>query len=58
MPHFVSTQVPPVLTGLLVAAVFAAAMSSLDSALNSLSAALTVDFLKPASARGSPMPRG
>jgi solute:Na+ symporter, SSS family len=45
MPHFVSTQVPPVLTGLLVAAVFAAAMSSLDSALNSLSAALTVDFL-------------
>jgi solute:Na+ symporter, SSS family len=45
MPHFVNTQVPPVLTGLLVAAVFAAAMSSLDSALNSLSAALTVDFL-------------
>jgi solute:Na+ symporter, SSS family len=45
MPHFVNTEVPPVLTGLLVAAVFAAAMSSLDSALNSLSAALTVDFL-------------
>jgi solute:Na+ symporter, SSS family len=45
MPHFVNTQVPAVLTGLLVAAVFAAAMSSLDSALNSLSAALTVDFL-------------
>jgi solute:Na+ symporter, SSS family len=44
MPHFVNTQVPPVLTGLLVAAVFSAAMSSLDSALNSLSAALTVDF--------------
>jgi len=44
MPHFVNTQVPPVLTGLLVAAVFAAAMSSLDSALNSLAAALTVDF--------------
>jgi solute:Na+ symporter, SSS family len=46
MPHFVNTQVPPVLTGALVAAVFAAAMSSLDSALNSLSAALTTDFLK------------
>ncbi len=45
MPHFVNTQVPPILTGMLVAAVFAAAMSSLDSALNSLSAALTVDFL-------------
>jgi solute:Na+ symporter, SSS family len=46
MPHFVSTQVPPILTGALVAAVFAAAMSSLDSALNSLAAALTTDFLK------------
>ena len=45
MPHFVNTQVPPILTGALVAAVFAAAMSSLDSALNSLAAALTVDFL-------------
>jgi SSS family solute:Na+ symporter len=45
MPHFVKTQVPPILTGALVAAVFAAAMSSLDSALNSLAAALTVDFL-------------
>ena len=45
MPHFVNTRVPPVLTGALVAAVFAAAMSSLDSALNSLSAALTVDWL-------------
>ncbi len=44
MPHFVNTQVPAIITGLLVAAVFAAAMSSLDSALNSLSAALTVDF--------------
>lgn len=46
MPHFVSTHAPPILTGALVAAVFAAAMSSLDSALNSLSAALTVDFLQ------------
>ncbi len=45
MPHFVNTQVPPVITGALVAAVFAAAMSSLDSALNSLAAALTVDYL-------------
>lgn len=45
MPLFVKTQVPPILTGALVAAVFAAAMSSIDSALNSMSAALTVDFL-------------
>lgn len=45
MPFFVRTQVPPLLTGALVAAVFAAAMSSLDSALNSTAAALIVDFL-------------
>ena len=45
VPHFINTQVPPIVTGLLVAAVFAAAMSSLDSALNSLAAALTVDFV-------------
>lgn len=45
MPHFVNNQVPPVITGALVSAVFAAAMSSLDSALNSMAAALTVDFL-------------
>ena len=46
MPHFVNSQVPPLITGALVAAVFAAAMSSLDSALNSLAAALTVDFFE------------
>ena len=45
MPFFVRTEVPPILTGALVAAVFAAAMSSLDSALNSTAAALIVDFL-------------
>ncbi|HSH44291.1 MAG TPA: sodium/solute symporter [Longimicrobiales bacterium] len=56
MPFFVETQVPPIVTGALVAAVFAAAMSSLDSALNSLAAALTVDFLtrfKPEIAEGT-----
>lgn len=56
MPHFVNTQVPPIITGALVAAVFAAAMSSLDSALNSLAAALTVDFLarfKPGLSEGA-----
>jgi len=44
MPMFVENQVPPVITGALVAAVFAAAMSSLDSTLNSTAAAATVDF--------------
>ena len=45
MPQFVQNQVPPVITGALVAAVFAAAMSSLDSALNSTAAAVITDFV-------------
>jgi SSS family solute:Na+ symporter len=45
MPLFVRNQVPVVITGALVSAVFAAAMSSLDSALNSTGAAVIVDFV-------------
>jgi SSS family solute:Na+ symporter len=50
-PHFVSTQLPAGVAGLLVAAIFAAGMSSLDSALNSMATASVVDiyrrFLNP-----------
>lgn len=45
MPQFIRTALPEGLRGLVIAAVMAAAMSSLDSALNSLSAATTRDFL-------------
>ncbi|MHC4393860.1 MAG: sodium:solute symporter family transporter [Planctomycetota bacterium] len=56
VPYFIRTEVPSGLKGLLVSAVFAAAMSSLDSALNSLSAAFVTDWyvrLRPAG-RGAP----
>ncbi len=43
-PHFIVTQLPIGVAGLLVAAIFAAAMSSLDSALNSLATASVVDI--------------
>lgn len=50
-PHFVGTELPAGVAGLLVAAIFAAAMSSLDSALNSLATASVVDvyqrFFRP-----------
>ena len=46
-PHFILHHLPPVLLGLVIAAIFAAAMSSADSALNSLSSATIVDFYKP-----------
>jgi len=44
LSHFIVNQVPPGAAGLLVAAIFAAAMSSIDSALHSLATCMTVDF--------------
>jgi SSS family solute:Na+ symporter len=52
LPFFVAEQLPPGLAGLLIAAILAAAMSSLDSALSSLATTCEVDFLarlRPAS---------
>lgn len=47
VPVFIVEYLPNGLIGLLVAAIMAAAMSSLDSALNSLSAATVQDFILP-----------
>ncbi|WP_267382969.1 sodium:solute symporter [Cyanobacterium sp. uoEpiScrs1] len=44
LSHFILHQVPPGASGFLVAAIFAAAMSSIDSALHSLATCITVDF--------------
>lgn len=46
-PHFIVTQLPNGLVGLVVAAIFAAAMSTLSSSLNSLSATAVTDFYRP-----------
>lgn len=45
LPHFVGTQLAPGTAGLLIAAILAAAMSSLDSALSSLATATEVDLV-------------
>jgi SSS family solute:Na+ symporter len=47
VPYFILTKVPAGLRGVLFAALLAAAMSSLDSALNSLSASTLRDFIEP-----------
>jgi len=47
VPRFIELYLPSGARGLLVAAILAAAMSSLDSALNSLSAATLRDFVEP-----------
>ena len=46
-PHFIVTQLPVGGIGLVVAAIFAAAMSTLSSSLNSLSATAVTDFYRP-----------
>lgn len=43
-PLFVSTQLPTGLSGLVIAGIFAASMSSLDSSMHSIATAVTVDW--------------
>jgi SSS family transporter len=53
VPVFLSTWLPPGLRGLLLAAILAAAMSSIDSALNSLAAVTLEDVLdRPPATQG------
>lgn len=46
LPHYIAMKLPWGVSGLIVAAVFAAAMSSIDSAMSALSNTATVDFFK------------
>ncbi len=45
--HFILRDMPSGLRGLMMAGLFAAAMSSLDSALNALAASSTADIIRP-----------
>ncbi len=45
-PWFITHSLPDGVSGLLIAAIFAASMSSLDSSMNSVSAVFTTDFLR------------
>ena len=53
-PYYITNQLPRGLTGLLIAAVLAAAMSSIDSALNALSTTWINDFYRPYITRDAP----
>ena len=46
-PYYIVHNLPPGVTGLLIAGVLAAAMSSIDSALNALSSTWINDFYRP-----------
>ncbi|MDX1670971.1 MAG: sodium:solute symporter [Balneolaceae bacterium] len=51
--RFIVQQLPVGLSGLIVASLFAAAMSSLSSSLNSLASATTLDLYKPYFGKGN-----
>ena len=46
-PQFIRHHLPAGLRGMVIAALFAAAMSTIDSGANSVSTILTVDFVRP-----------
>ena len=50
-PRFIVEGLPPGLSGLLLAAIFAAAMSTLSSSLNSLASSTVLDLVRPAANR-------
>ncbi len=54
---FIVQQLPPGVTGLLIAGIFAAAMSSLSSSINSLASASAYDFWAPLRGRIGDEPR-
>jgi len=45
-PYFVASTLPPVLAGLVIAAIFAAAMSSIDACMNASSTVCVEDFYR------------
>jgi len=46
-PHYIMTVLPPGVRGLLIASIFAAAMSSLDSSINALASSAVMDIYRP-----------
>jgi SSS family solute:Na+ symporter len=52
LPHFMATQLPAGVAGLLIAAIFAAAMSSIDTSLNSSATVTLKDFFQRYLKRG------
>ncbi len=54
LPHFMANHLPPGVGGLMVAALFAAAMSTIDTSLNSSATITLKDLLSRKAADGSP----
>ena len=47
LPYFIFTEIPPIVTGIIISAVIAASMSTMDSGLNAISTVTVIDLMKP-----------
>src|SRR5690606_9909224 len=47
LPYFILTEIPPVISGIIISAVIAAAMSTMDSGINAISTVGVIDLMKP-----------
>jgi solute:Na+ symporter, SSS family len=47
LPYFIFTEIPPVITGIIISAIIAASMSTMDSGLNAISTVTVIDLMKP-----------
>lgn len=54
LPYFILTEIPPVISGIIISAVIAAAMSTMDSGINAISTVSVVDLMKPWLAKNRP----
>ncbi|MFH5832994.1 sodium/solute symporter [Halalkalibaculum sp. DA384] len=52
LPYFILTELPPFISGIIISAVIAAAMSTMDSGINAISTVSVVDLMKPWLAKG------
>jgi SSS family solute:Na+ symporter len=52
LPYFIFSEIPPVITGIIISAVIAASMSTMDSGVNAISTVTVIDLMKPWLAKG------
>lgn len=54
LPYFILTEIPPVVSGIIVSAIIAAVMSTMDSGINAISTVSVIDLMKPWLAKNRP----
>jgi SSS family solute:Na+ symporter len=54
LPYFILSEIPPVISGIIVSAIIAAVMSTMDSGINAISTVSVIDLMKPWLAKNRP----